>query len=263
MSPLAGKSIVITRPPEQAKKLSALVSAEGATPLLFPLIVIAPLDDYQAFEARLNELADCDRIIFISSNAVQHGMPRLLAKLGSIPDKPQFAAIGPVTAAELEKFGVRNILMPAGRFDSEALLALPEMQSVAGKKIMIVRGVGGRELMADTLDARGARVDFAECYQRLNPQKDAGFLQGLWQNGQLDAMVVTSSEAMRHLLDLARDDLMKEKPLSWIKNTVLCVNHERIAQLPRANGIRVAVAGEPGDEAMLQCLSEALESPQS
>jgi len=250
---LGGRGIAITRPTGQSDRLCALVSEHGGNPVPFPLIAIAPLDDYSAFEQQLSKLKDCDWAIFISSNAVQNAMPRLLAKLGKIPANLRFAAIGPVTAAELAQYGVTNTLTPDGRFDSESLLALPEMQAMAGRKIMIFRGVGGREVLADTLKQRGAEVEFAECYQRVNPHQDAGVLAALWQNKQLDAVVVTSSEAMRHLLDITDNGRA-----TWLKNIVLCVNHARIAELPQQLGLKVALADAPGDEAMLQCLIKAL-----
>lgn len=252
--PLRGCGIAITRPAGQATRLSELILAEGGQPILFPLIAIAPLADYSTFEQALAELKHYDWAIFISSNAVQNAMPRLLDRLGSIPKNLRFAAIGPMTAAELAKFGVTDTLTPQGRFDSESLLALPEMQAVTNKKVMIFRGSGGREVLADTLKARGALVDFAECYRRVNPQLDAGDLPVLWQNKQLHAVVITSSEAMRHLLDIADDG-----KAAWIQNVRLCVNHARVAELPHQRGLKVAIAQAPGDEAMLQCLIEALD----
>jgi len=246
---LNGFGIAITRPSGQATKLAALISEQGGKPILFPLVVIAPLDDYSTFEQQLAALAKYHWAIFISSNAVQNAMPRLLAKLGSIPENLKFAAIGPMTAAQLAKFGVADTLIPRDRFDSESLLALPEMQSVANKNIVIFRGVGGRDLLADALKAQGATVDFAECYQRVNPQNNTDALSTLWQNGQLHAVVVTSSEAMRHLFNLTDNG-----KAAWIRDVVLCVNHARIAELPKQLGLKLAVAETPGDEAMLQCL---------
>jgi len=250
---LHGRGIAITRPDGQANKLAQLITAQGGRPVLFPLIAIAPLENYSAFEQQLTNLASYDWAIFISTNAVQNSMPRLLDELGGIPANLRFAAIGPTTAAELAKFGVQNVLTPHNRFDSESLLALPEMQQADGQRFMIFRGVGGREVLAETLKARGAAVDFAECYRRVNPQNDAKLLATLWQNKQLDAVVVTSSEAMRHLLDIA-----DHGTAAWLREVTLCVNHARIAETPRSLGLKVAVAEGPGDEAMLQCLLTAL-----
>ena len=258
--PLTGFGIAITRPIDQAKKLSALITEAGGTPILFPLIEITPLNNYSQFESVIAEVNQYDWAIFISSNAVQNGMPRLIKQTAQqgIPAKLKFAAIGPVTAAELHNFGVKEVLTPlnhvqAGdekkvRFDSESLLALPEMQQVNGQKVMIFRGVGGRDVLAQTLKARGATVTFAECYQRINPQTDCDLLMQLWNEKKLDGIVVTSSEAMRHLLDLAGDS-------DWLKNVTLFVNHARIAELPLQMGLNVCVTDAPGDDATLKLLS--------
>lgn len=250
---LQGRHIVVTRPPDQARKLSQLIDAHGGSVHLFPLLEIVPLEDYAAFDRTITALESYDWAIFISSNAVENALPRLLARTGGIPATLQFAAIGPVTAASLAKHGVQHTLTPPQRFDSEALLALPEMQAVTGKRFMIFRGVGGREVLAETLRTRGATVTFAECYRRINPQTDADSLQTLWQNGQLDAIVVTSSEAMRHLLDLA-----DHGKAPWLRTTPVCVNHARIGELAEAHGLQTAVADAPGDEAMLACLRNTL-----
>jgi len=248
-SPLHGRHIVITRPIGQAGKLTGLIKEAGGEVVSFPLIEIAPLENYQAFEEVMSHLHEYDWAIFISSNAVQNAMP-LVSKL-KLPSNLKFAAIGPSTAAELSKFGVQNTLIPQDRFDSESLLALPEMQAVNNQKVMIFRGVGGREVLADTLKSRGAEVHFAECYQRINPQKDLSTITMLSQQGLLDAIVITSSEAMRHLLAMANNQ-------AWLKNVKLCVNHARIAEETNQLGLNIHVATAPGDEAMLACLIKAL-----
>ncbi|HQR60355.1 MAG TPA: uroporphyrinogen-III synthase [Methylophilaceae bacterium] len=250
---LAGHGIAITRPVDQARQLTELIAGQGGQPILFPLLAIAPLDDYSAFDQIIARLDLFDWAIFISSNAVQQGMPRVVKDGRPLPPKLHFAAIGPSTAAELARFGVTPVLTPSERFDSEHLLALPEMQQVRGQRIVIFRGQGGRDLLAAQLRACGAEVVFAECYRRINPQTDTGDLPRLWQNNQLHAIVVTSSEALRNLIDLAGNT-------EWLKSTLLCVNHPRIAELAQHHGLRVALAEQPGDEAMLQCLMSASEN---
>jgi uroporphyrinogen-III synthase len=250
--PLAGCGIAITRPVEQADVLNEGILRAGGTPIAFPLLAIAPLVSYASFDGVIETLPQCDWIIFISSNAVQQGMPRIAARFPQLPPNLRFAAIGPATAQELTRYGVEQVLAPAARFDSESLLALPELQDMQRQRVVIVRGVGGRELLADTLRERGAEVAFAECYRRVNPQHDAGKLPELWQNGRLHALVVTSSEALRNLLQLAHD-------ASWLKGIRVCVNHARIAEAARAHGLDVALAEAPGDTAMLQCLIQHLQ----
>jgi uroporphyrinogen-III synthase len=247
--PLNDLWVAITRPSDQAIRLSRMIVEAGGQPYAFPLIEIAPLADYSAFDAQLHTLGKYDWTIFISSNAVQNAIPRMLNLVAPPPAALRHAAIGPVTAAELTSLGIAPVLTPQGRYDSESLLALPEMQQVQGKRFLIFRGVGGRELLADNLRARGAMVDFAECYRRINPQTSVEPLAQRWQQQQLDAVVVTSSEAMRHLLSMTNNGQH-----DWIRDVTLCVNHARIAELPLDLGLQVQVAEAPGDDAMLQCL---------
>lgn len=246
--PLAGCGIVITRPLEQAQTLAELVRGAGGEPILFPLLEIVPVEDYRDFDAVIDRLDDFDWAIFISSNAVQHGMSRLLVRRG-LPQGLRYAAVGPVTAAELARFGVHEVLTPADRFDSESLLNLPEMQAVAGKRCMIFRGVGGRDLLAKTLLERGAQVAFAECYRRVNPNSGHERLAQLWENGHLQALVVTSSEALRNLFDLAGD-------APWLKATPVFVNHPRIAEAAATHGLQAITASAPGDPGMLTTLEK-------
>ena len=254
---LANKGIAITRPVDQAQKLNALIVSQGGTPISFSLVEITALNDYTVFDQAIEPLAIFDWAIFISSNAVQNAMPHLIKQFNGIPRNLKFAAIGPVTAAELAGFGVDYVLTPQGRFDSESLLALPEMQAVDGQNIMLFRGVGGRELLADSLRTRGAKVALAESYQRSNPQTNCLPLQQLWQNKQLHAIVVTSSEAMRYLLQMAcgRHD---HSISQWLKDCVICVNHTRVAEPALALGLQVKIAEVPGDAAMLDLLIKAL-----
>lgn len=250
---LQGLNVAITRPAEQAQSLCDAIESHGGVAIRFPLIAVSALQDYQAFDQQITRLQHTDWAIFISSNAVDFAMPRVRQSYSTMPDHLRFAAIGQQTADALQKYGVHKVLIPQGRYDSETLLALPEMQDVAGKTFAIFRGVGGRELMAETLKARGANVYFAESYQRVNPQQNTELLNTHWLKNQLDAVVVTSSEAMRYLLDMASND-------EWLRHITLCVNHERIAELPRKLGLKVLVASAPGDEAMLRCLAVLAES---
>lgn len=249
--PLAGVHIAVTRPPEQATKLNAAITQAGGSVISFPLLDIASLPDLSAFHAAITPLDQFDWAIFISSNAVQYGMP--LLQQTSLPARLKFAAIGPTTASALQNFGITEVLKPSDRFDSESLLALPELQHMQGQCVLIVRGVGGREVLADTLKQRGAEVVFGECYRRVNPQKNADALAKAYDNGKLQAMIITSSEALRFLLDLAG-----ESP--WLKAVPLFVNHDRIAEQAAWQGMTVFSAGQAGDEAMLQLLTRHFQS---
>lgn len=242
---LAGMHIAVTRPPEQATKLTAAIIDAGGEAISFPLLDIKSLEDLSAFHAAVTPLSQFDWAVFISSNAVQHGMP-LLQQAG-IPPNLKFAAIGPTTAASLQTFGIQKVLSPTDRFDSEALLALPDLQQMHGQRVLIVRGVGGREVLADTLKQRGAEVVFGECYRRVNPQSSAQLLEQAYAEGKLQGIVVTSSEALRFLLDLSQNG-------TWLRATPVFVNHARIAEQASAAGLKVYCSGVSGDSAMMALL---------
>ena len=141
----------------------------------------------------------------------------------------------------MRDLGVVDVLVPALRYDSEGLLEL--LQHVAGWRVMIFRGDGGRELLGDTLKARGATVEYATCYRRSKPDFDVGELL----SAHPDAITVTSSEALEYLWQIAQTQLF-EVPLF--------VPHARIAELARKQGwLQVYLTGA-GDKGLLSGLQE-------
>jgi len=153
--PLAGLKIAVTRPRDQAARLARHIEQAGGIPLLFPLLDIAPAQDQRVLREQISRLAEFDLAIFISPNAVQYGMAAIRAA-GELPQKLKIATVGQGSAKALRELGIAEVIAPAERFDSEGLLALPELQHVAGWRVLILRGDGGRELLGDTLRARGA-----------------------------------------------------------------------------------------------------------
>ena len=195
--PLRGLTIVVTRPRAQASRLAGWIAEQGGEPLIFPLLEISPVIDPAPLQAVITRLGNYSLAVFISPNAVDFSVPAILAKQ-AWPSGLQAAAIGQSSVALLARYGIDHALAPVERFDSEALLELPEMQRarVAGKRVLILRGNGGRELLADTLRERGAEVDAVSCYQRSAPA-DAAPLQALWRSGRLDALTISSSRPTR------------------------------------------------------------------
>jgi uroporphyrinogen-III synthase len=248
---LQGLHVAVTRPIDQAESISEAIYHHSGDVISFPLIAISPLENYDEFERVIADLEHVEWAIFISTNAVANALPRILKKFGKIPENLKFAAIGHQTAKELSIYGIHQVLTPHTRFDSETLLAQAEMYDVVDKNIIIFRGVGGRDVLANTLNSRGANVMFAECYRRINPQTDTQFLNIEWQQGHLNAVIVTSSEAMRNLIDMAGKS-------EWLRHVTLCVNHTRIAELPLKLGFKVLVTEAPGDDAMIKCLSKVV-----
>src|SRR2546423_7762698 len=158
---LAGRGVVVTRPRELAGAFAELLERRGARALVFPTIEIQPLPAPAAFD----RLAKFDLVIFVSPSAVRvalNAMP---------PWRPgaRAAAIGSGTRRELERAGISPVIAPSAGADSEALLAAPELRGLGGKRVLIVRGEDGRALLGESLAARGAVVEYAECYRRTRP----------------------------------------------------------------------------------------------
>ena len=244
-APLAGLGILVTRPAHQAEHLANLIRQAGAEPILFPALEIVDLPDLQPLQKLIERLDEYDLAIFISPNAVNKAMNLIRAK-GHLPVKLRIAAIGKGSAKVLTLFGVKSVITPQQSFDSEALLDMPALRDVTDQRIVIFRGDGGRELLGDTLTARGAQVEYAECYRRQKPQADNGKLLYLWARNELHAITVTSSEVLRNLFDL-----VGKLGQQWLKKTPVFVPHIRIAQAAQELGLKQVIVTEAGDENML------------
>lgn len=243
---LQGRRILVTRPAAQAATLVELIAAHGGEPLLFPLLEISPADDAAPLQRALEHLADYALAIFISPNAVDFSVPWLLARR-PWPSRLQVAAVGPGTAQQLAGHGFGAVIVPAQRFDSEALLEMPALQAepVAGKKVLILRGNGGRELLADTLRARGTEVDCVSCYRRSAPA-DAAPLLSLLRNNGLDAATISSSEGLRNLFAM-----LDTEACARLRQLPLFVPHRRIADTAVELGARVLVLTGPADAGII------------
>ena len=247
---LSGCNIVVTRPEKQAKELADLIRAEGGCAILFPALEIIEPEDLRPLYRLIGRLEQFDLAIFISANAVNRAMSEIVARR-SLPDVLKIAAIGAGSNKALQSFGVKEVIYPASRFDSEALLELPQLRDVAGKRIVIFRGQGGRELLGETLEKRGARVEYVECYRRVIPASDPAPLKRLWADDKLHAITVTSSEGLRNLFEM-----MDESGRELLKKTPLFVPHPRIAEAARELGLANPVVTAAGDAGLIKGLIE-------
>jgi uroporphyrinogen-III synthase len=241
--PLAGKTIVVTRPRAQAAPLAEAIAALGGEPLIFPLLEISAAIDPQPLAAAVDRLADYALAIFISPNAVDYSLPAILAR-GAWPAGLLPAAVGQGTVRALAAHGVVGCIAPSERFDSEALLALSELvgERVGGRRVAIFRGDGGRELLADTLRERGAEVDCIPCYRRSGPADGVMPLLAAWRAGKLDALTVSSSEGLRYLVDL-----LDAEGRRYLQKTPVFVPHARIAENARALGLSNIILTDAAD----------------
>ena len=244
---LADRGVLVTRPAAQAEPFCEALEREGARVIRFPVLEILAPSDPTNLRAVLDELDSFDIAVFISPNAVQRVMNLALAER-EWPAGTAIAAIGNRTAQELRSFGRAPDIAPPRRFDSEALLAEPAMQDVSGKRVVIFRGDGGRELLGDTLRERGASVTFAEAYRRGRPEGDTGDLMYAFSRGQIDLITITSGEGLRNLYEM-----VGKLGRMWLRKTPLVVGSERIAEIAQELGFKSAVetAEDPTDASML------------
>jgi uroporphyrinogen-III synthase len=249
MKPLAGRGIVITRPAAESTRLADLIRTAGGTPILFPGIEIVPVENTGPLLDLIDWLDRCDIAIFVSPSAVNAAF-NLIEPRRTLPPTLKIAAVGAGCVRALKHRGVIDITAPTERFDSEALLELPLLQNVIGKRIVIFRGVGGRELLADTLTARGAQVEYAECYRRARPNLDPAPLFAAWEGGKLHAITATSSEVLHNL-----SEIIGTRGAAHFKRTPCFVSHPRIEEAARALGITQIVLTGQGDERLLQGLT--------
>jgi uroporphyrinogen-III synthase len=246
---LAGRHIVVTRPSGQAGGLSDLIRKSGGEPIEFPVLEIRDVEDLRPLNALVDRLDGFDLAVFISPNAVNKAMNLVTARR-DWPAKVAAATIGRSSERELARYGVGDIIAPQGRFDSEALLELLPAERVAGRRVVIFRGDGGRELLGDTLTARGATVEYAECYRRGRPDADVGPLLKAWARGGIDAVTVSSSEGLANLYDM-----VGKLGQQWLRRTPVFAPHARIAEKARGLGLERVIETGPADDGLVAGLA--------
>ncbi|MBK1719285.1 uroporphyrinogen-III synthase [Thiocystis violacea] len=243
---LAGRGVLVTRPAGQAEPLCRLIEEAGGRAIRFPTIAIEPVT-----EAGLAALLaqSWDLMYFVSPNAVEQALT--LVPDGRWSQVTWVAAVGRGTARALTAAGRAPDLVPSDRYESEALLEMPELAAMSGKRVLIVRGEGGRGLFAQAMSERGAEVRFAEIYRRVRPSVDPAPLLARWSE-TVDYVMATSDEVLLNLAEMlgadGRDRLLE---------TPLVVIAERTALTARDLGFRVVkVAERAEDAAILRSLSD-------
>jgi uroporphyrinogen-III synthase len=249
---LAGVHVVVTRPSHQAQDLCKLIESCGGKVIQFPVLEIADPEDLTPFWYIVDRLDVFDLAIFVSANAVERGIA-LIESRRPLPPHLQLACVGMATTRALEAQGLKPDIQPHQRFDSEGLLALDELQDVSDKRIIIFRGEGGRELLADTLKERGATVEYAECYRRVKPDIDGGQLVSHWEDDTLDVIIITSNEALNNLYEL-----VGLEGRDYLLNTPMVVISERTKKLAQELGVKQIpiVAPQASDDGLLSALKE-------
>lgn len=245
MLPLAGRSVLVTRPALQNERLCSLLRAAGATPVTLPLIEIVP--NPAALAQLPAQAATADWLIFVSPSAVDIGWPAIALS------HAQLACVGRPSAVRLEQHTRRPVIYPATGNDSSALLHTLQTRIQPGQQILIIRGSDGREELADGLRQYGAQVSFADIYQRREINADWAAFDAAMASGSLTAACVTSSQIADLLFAQAGSHRR-----ATLQSLHYCVPHERIATRLAEYGARDIMIIRDGDQAMVTALSQRL-----
>ena len=249
---LDGKTIWITRPAGQADSLMQSLAAQGANVKSLPMLAIEPVVPDSGIRTTVMNLDQYDLLFFISTNSAALGMELIHDYWPQFPVGVAVYAVGPSTAEVLARYNL-DPEFPGTRMSSEALLALPSLSAIDGRKVLIVRGVGGRELLAQELRNRGASVDYLELYRRDCPEYPPGALAAEVEHAVPAAIVVTSAEALDNLRGLLERDAV---PVASIP---LFVSSARIAEKAKESGFLLAVTMSGADDrAIIESLADRL-----
>ncbi len=237
---LLGSTVLVTRPEQQTQFISEQLTQLGAKVISIGVIDIMPIE--ASFWPKL-ALESQDMIVFVSRNAV---MCFIAGFSDRLPATTRLVAVGAATARCMVEQGLRVDIQAPAPAGSESLLAMAEMQAVEGLRVTIVRGETGRELIADTLSARGAKIQYLEVYRRSLPQYSATEIA---QAQSADIIVVMSAAGLENVCQLLNNDTIKEKRLVVVS--------ERIRQFAQGLGFQcIAVTDDVSDTAVVHQVIE-------
>lgn len=241
-----------TRPAHQNAAWQAQLSALGCKVLALPLLDIVPLtgnDETQRIKQHVLKLDEYQHVLFVSQNAVAEAFRWFEDYWPQLPVGIYYYGVGAKTAKSIAAFGV-PVLEAGAAMNSEALLALPELQDVRDSKILICRGQGGRPKLGEELAARGAKVDYLELYQRAVPQGAGEALANIdWQ--QRHVIPLFSGETLQNLLSILPQTVAKAR-------VKLVVPAEHVAGQARQAGFAAEVAQNASEQAMLAATAKVL-----
>ncbi len=252
---LAGIGVVVTRPRAAAEALAAPLLREGARVWQLAALGIEDLEPSAALARLLASLAQFDMAIFVSANAVDKGLAAV-RRYGAWPRGIAVAAIGEATADALRNSGIGPVISPAERHDSEALLGLAPLQVVKGQNVIVFRGEGGREHLKETLEARGARVEYAECYRRVRPDSDPSAVVAALARGEVHAVSVLSAETLENFIAM-----IGPAAVQHLARVTLVVPHVAVGAHRDAKRFARVVIAAHGPEGLIDALTQPRVTP--
>lgn len=191
--------VLLTRAEGDNARLAAQLEALGIASHGLPLLAIEPLPEDSGQRNLILNLDRYQAVMVVSPVAARYGLERLDQYWPQPPAGQHWFAVGETTASVLRAYGL-PVHIPEEGQDSEALLRLPIWQELIESPdlaVLIWRGVGGREHLADHVRAAGGRVDYLELYRRLPPAGLGEALAAAAGQG-VRSIVISSGQALRH-----------------------------------------------------------------
>jgi uroporphyrinogen-III synthase len=250
-SSLAGKRIVITRPPHKAEAFAVRLRDLGAVPILIPTIEIRPPRNPAPLDDALRRLATFDWLVITSANAVTHIWRRLDAlELDAAQiDWPRIAAIGPITAKALRKRGREIELIPEEHVAESLFDALAERVDLSGARILLPQGNLARSFLAEALNDAGTDVRAVIAYETVRPEIEPAALAA-----PFDAITFTSSSTVENFVSCFDD------PHVIIGDALVACIGPITADTARDLGLPVQVIADPHTiDGLIAALSDTFE----
>ena len=243
-------ALISTRPYE--KNIILLKELEGTNISLlnYPLTEIKPSKDYAKFDSLLNNLKNYQHIIFISTNAVHFFVERFKSLEIKLPDHIIFSSIGPTTQEALENEFNINVYCPEKKYDSKHLIKNKIFNNLQDKKVLIIRGKGGREVLKDMLEEKGAEVHYGECYIRNYLPINLNKLQNEAKNYNSIFLIISSYESAKHFLTQN-----STHSSHWLQSVNIIVNHPRIKDTLSLISNNIVVTNDLSKNSLIHLIS--------
>ena len=236
--------ILLTRPQGRNQAMEELLTQLRVAYLVTPLITVVETQESISQKA----LAQADNLIFISTNAVEFAAKKLHY---TFPQHCRYFAVGQATTDSLAQYHIDAFTAPEDSQDSEGLLSLPQLNNITQQSFIIVRGLGGRETLAEQLTLRGADVSYWQVYQRTAPALDNKVICQHWKSFGIDTIIVTSGEILTNLVNLVPKELF-----AWLRSCHIIVPSNRVELQAKAMGLNyISNANGANTQAVLASLT--------
>ena len=243
-------ALISTRPYEKNILLIKELEGTNISLLNYPLTEIKPSKDYAKFDSLLNNLKNYQHVIFISTNAVHFFVERFKSLAIKLPNHIIFSSIGPTTQKALEKTFNINVYCPKKTYDSKHLIKNKIFNNLQNKKVLIIRGEGGREVLKDMLEKKGSEVHYGECYIRNYLPINLNKLKNEAENYNSIFLIISSYESAKHFLTQN-----STHSSHWLQSVNIIVNHPRIKDTLSLISNNIVVTNDLSKNSLIHLIS--------